>query len=79
MNGVDPYHQFVALHKNQLESSVVPEHFWPTLFKKTTEDVSLILFIIFKPIHLYVLKHQSFYISDLVCRCHASTILSKLA
>ena len=39
VNGVDPYHQFVALHKNQLESSVVPQHFWPTLFKKLTEDI----------------------------------------
>ena len=61
VNGVDPYHQFLALHKNQLESSVVPEHFWPTLFKKTTEDVSWILFI-FKPILLYILKHKSFYL-----------------
>ena len=40
VNGIDPYHQFLALHKNQLESSVVPEHFWPTLYKKITEDVS---------------------------------------
>jgi hypothetical protein len=39
-NGIDnPYQQFLANHSNQLETSVVPQHFWPTLFKKLSEGV----------------------------------------
>ena len=40
-NELDPYQQFMLMHKNQLESSVVPQHFWPTLYKKITGDVSM--------------------------------------
>jgi len=38
-NGVDLYRQFLTLHQNQLQTSVVPEHLWPTLFKKLVEGV----------------------------------------
>ena len=38
-NGLDPYQHFVALHKPQLETSAIPPHFWPTLFKKLSEGI----------------------------------------
>ena len=41
MNGTDLYKQFVAVHQNQLETSAVPLHFWPTIYKKLTDGVSL--------------------------------------
>ena len=44
-NGVDLYRQFLTLHQNQLQTSVVPEHLWPTLFKKLVEGVSFYLCI----------------------------------
>ena len=46
-NGVDLYRQFLTLHQNQLQTSVVPEHLWPTLFKKLVEGVSIYLFYCF--------------------------------
>ena len=45
-NGVDLYRQFLTLHQNQLQTSVVPEHLWPTLFKKLVEGVSFYLCIL---------------------------------
>lgn len=30
---------FVAYHRTQLETSAVPEHFWPTLYDKLVHQV----------------------------------------
>ncbi|XP_064541488.1 tubulin--tyrosine ligase-like protein 12 [Drosophila montana] len=38
MDGINKYNEFVALHKPQLESSAVPVHFWPALYRKLTTD-----------------------------------------
>ena len=58
-NGVDLYRQFLTLHQNQLQTSVVPEHLWPTLFKKLVEGVSLYLFYHFSLIRLMFYKERS--------------------
>ncbi|KAH8299965.1 hypothetical protein KR044_007990 [Drosophila immigrans] len=38
MDGINKYNEFVALHKPQLESSAVPVHLWPALYRKLTTD-----------------------------------------
>lgn len=38
MDGINKYNEFVALHKPQLESSGVPVHFWPALYRKLCMD-----------------------------------------
>ncbi|XP_017061437.1 tubulin--tyrosine ligase-like protein 12 [Drosophila ficusphila] len=38
MDGINKYNEFVALHKPQLESSAIPVHFWPALYRKLTTD-----------------------------------------
>ncbi|ALC40817.1 CG1550 [Drosophila busckii] len=38
MDGINKYNEFVALHKSQLESSAVPLHLWPALYRKLTTD-----------------------------------------
>lgn len=32
------FHQFVALHKPQLQSSAVPQHFWESLYRKVSTE-----------------------------------------
>ncbi|XP_030029619.2 tubulin--tyrosine ligase-like protein 12 [Manduca sexta] len=39
MDGVSSYNSFVALHKPQLILSAVPEHFWPSLCKKLSDQI----------------------------------------
>ncbi|XP_034111030.1 tubulin--tyrosine ligase-like protein 12 [Drosophila albomicans] len=38
MDGINKYNEFVALHKPQLESSAVPVHLWPALYRKLSTD-----------------------------------------
>ncbi|XP_017025140.1 tubulin--tyrosine ligase-like protein 12 [Drosophila kikkawai] len=38
MDGINKYNEFVALHKPQLESSSIPMHFWPALYRKLAAD-----------------------------------------
>jgi len=38
MDGINKYNEFVALHKPQLESSAIPVHFWPALYRKLATD-----------------------------------------
>ncbi|EDW77163.1 uncharacterized protein Dwil_GK22076 [Drosophila willistoni] len=38
MDGINKYNEFVALHKAQLESSAVPVHLWPALYRKLCTD-----------------------------------------
>ncbi|KAH8413760.1 hypothetical protein KR222_007834 [Zaprionus bogoriensis] len=38
MDGINKYNEFVALHKTQLESSAVPVHLWPALYRKLNTD-----------------------------------------
>ena len=40
-DGLDGFLAFVALHKNQLQSSAVPEHLWQTLYNKLKHGVCL--------------------------------------
>lgn len=47
MNGVDKFERFVQLHRNQLQTSVVPEHFWKTLHEKLSHGVWVRLYFIF--------------------------------
>lgn len=39
MDGISTYNNFLALHKPQLVLSAVPEHFWPSLCKKITDQI----------------------------------------
>eukprot|EP00093_Oithona_nana_P010906 10906.XXX_178671_181369_1 [CDS] Oithona nana genome sequencing. len=39
MNGVDQFEQFVQSHHNQLQTSVIPEHFWKTLHEKLSHGI----------------------------------------
>lgn len=38
MDGINKYNEFVAVHKPQLESSAVPVHLWPALYRKLSTD-----------------------------------------
>ncbi|KAH8319916.1 hypothetical protein KR074_009428 [Drosophila pseudoananassae] len=38
MDGINKYNEFVALHKPQLESSAIPVHLWPALYRKLSTD-----------------------------------------
>ncbi|XP_035449902.2 tubulin--tyrosine ligase-like protein 12 [Spodoptera frugiperda] len=39
MDGITTYNNFLALHKPQLVLSGVPEHFWPSICKKITDQI----------------------------------------
>lgn len=39
MDGIPLFNTFVAAHRPQLVGSGVPEHFWPTLFKKLSKQI----------------------------------------
>lgn len=39
MDGITTYNNFIALHKPQLVLSGVPEHFWPSVCKKITDQI----------------------------------------
>nr|XP_021186375.2 tubulin--tyrosine ligase-like protein 12 [Helicoverpa armigera] len=39
MDGISTYNNFLALHKPQLVLSGVPEHFWPSVCKKITDQI----------------------------------------
>lgn len=39
MDGISTYNNFLAVHKPQLVLSGVPEHFWPSICKKITDQI----------------------------------------
>ena len=57
-NGIDTYRQFLALHQNQLQTSVVPEQYWPTLFKKLHESVRIFEFFVLEYCIAFIHIHK---------------------
>ena len=54
LNGLDGYKKFLTQHRNQLESSGVPQHFWQTLYSKLVNVVSLQSLRHYLPVHSMV-------------------------